>query len=311
MGMIGRIIAFVITAGVLTQGCGGALISNKEERALGAGVHKEIAAEYQLVDKNDPVSKWARSFIVPFETASNKFRRVKEVGGYKIAVIADDSLINAFAAPGGYTYLTTGLILNARSCAEIAGVVGHELAHITERHGVKAMEQAIAAQGLIEILLEDGSAAETAAFAFGFLQSTRFSRADEMEADEIGLRITYGAGYDPNGMADFFQTLLAGEGGVSMPEFLSSHPATSRRIRSVRQQIKRRYGERAKSKSTRCRTKMKLSSLKARIRGGELKLAKKPAQVSKASKAGWSRGKKAAEVQRKSAKSGWNARGKR
>jgi len=271
---------------VFAQGCGGALISNKQERALGKGVHGELRKEHRLVHSNDPVAKWAKAFVKPLEKGSKRFRNPKEVHGYKVAVIADDKLINAFAAPGGYTYLSTGLILSAKDCAEIAGVMGHELAHVTQRHGAKAIERTVAAQTLIGMFLGDGLSAGAAALAFGVLQGTTFSQEQETESDSVGLRITKTAGYNPYGLADFFRKLLKKEKGIQAPQFLSSHPATKSRIRSVEKEIKRRYGKKLKrSHKRKCRTKMKLAAVKRHIRSGKMKtIAKLKASPKKAKK---------------------------
>ncbi|MGB0647405.1 MAG: M48 family metalloprotease, partial [Bradymonadia bacterium] len=93
------------------------------------------------------------------------------------------------------------------------------------------------------------------------------SREDETEADEVGLQISKEAGYDPFGLADFFKKLMA-QGG-SGPEFLSSHPTSSKRVKRVRASIRRRYGKKAqagKLGSQRCKTKLKLSNVKERLR---------------------------------------------
>lgn len=272
-----RVMCLAIFA-LCAQGCGGALISNKQERSLGKGVHGELRKEHRLVHSSDPVAKWAREFVKPLEKASKRFRDPREIRGYKVAVIADDKLVNAFAAPGGYTYLSTGLILAAKDCAEIAGVMSHELAHVTQRHGAKAVERAIAAQTMIGVFLGDTVTAGAAAMAFGLLQGTRFSQEQETESDSVGLRIAKGAGYDPYGLADFFRKLLKKEKGIRAPQFLSSHPATRGRIRAVEREIKRRYGKSVKrGQKRKCRTKMKLADLKRRIRSGKMKtLAKLP-----------------------------------
>lgn len=277
-------VIFLAVVAVLAQGCGGALISNKQERAIGKGVHGELKKEYRLVHSSDPVAKWAKAFVKPLEKSSKRFRNPREIGGYKVAVIADDKLLNAFAAPGGYTYLSTGLILSASNCAEIAGVMGHELAHVTQRHGAKSIEKAFAAQQLIGFFLGDGVTSDAATLMFAFLQGTTFSQDQESESDSVGLRITKSAGYDPHGLSGFFRKLLKKEKGGT-PQFLSSHPATKKRIRSVDREIKRRYGRKVKrGKKTRCRTKMKLAEVKRRIRSGKMKLGPKPKGSSKKKK---------------------------
>jgi predicted Zn-dependent protease len=250
---------------VLCTGCGG-FIGNKQEVEIGQGVHKELRGEYKLVDHTDPVAKWAVEFVKPLETASAEFRDPKDIGGYKVSVISDDELLNAFAAPGGFTYLSTGLILAATSCAEIAGVMGHELAHVTERHGVKRVEGAYATEQLAGFFLDEGLAKDAAVTIYGLLSATKFSRDDEADADSVGLQISFGAGYDPHGLAEFFQKLLKGEdGGI---EFLSSHPATDSRIKSVTNEIKKRFGPEAAKQSRDCRTTLSLEQVKARIKDG-------------------------------------------
>lgn len=264
----------ILGALALTTGCG-ALISPQQEIKIGSGVHEELKTQYTLVAPNDPLALWAKEFVQPMEAASREFRDPAEIGGYKVAVIADDNLVNAFAAPGGYTYIATGLILQAQSCAEIAGVMGHELAHVTQKHGVKSLETAMAAQTLSEMLLGEGSISSQAAQAvISVLQSTKFSRDDESESDEVGLQISAKSGYNPYGLAEFFRKLLGSGGG--MPQFLSSHPATDERIASVKAQIKKRYGDRyslADVHKGKCKTKMQLDAVKARITGKQYKVA--------------------------------------
>ena len=267
---------FLLVAGLLafTTGCG-SLITPKQELKIGVGVHEELKKQYTLVDASDPLALWAKEFVAPMESASREFRDPAEIGGYKVSVIADDALVNAFAAPGGYTYIATGLILQAQSCAEIAGVMGHELAHVTQKHGVKSLETAMAAQALSDMLLGEGSISSQAAQAvLGVLQSTKFSRDDESESDEVGLQISAKSGYNPYGLAEFFKKLLGSSGGV--PQFLSSHPATDERIASVKAQIKKRYGNKyslADVHKGACKTKLQLDAVKARIKGKQYKVA--------------------------------------
>ena len=262
----------IVVLAVLQVGCGG-LIGNRQEVDIGRGVHDQLRDEYRLVDKSDPVAIWAVEFVRPLEGASVPFRDPKEIGGYKVAVIADDKLVNAFAAPGGYTYISTGLILGAKTCGEIAGVMGHELAHVTERHGVKRVEGAFAAEQVAGFFLDDGLAKDASLVIWNVLQSTKFSRDDEAEADEVGIQISYAAGYDPHGLADFFRKLLAAEGGGISLEFLSSHPATDSRIKAVEKDIRDRFGAEAKQRAKNCQgTKLQLAQVQARIKDG-LKIA--------------------------------------
>lgn len=257
-----------ILIALLSIGCGGALISAQEERKLGKDVHSQILKEYKLIKPTHTIGKWATEFIRPLTKASNQFRSVNSVGGYRVYVIADDTLINAFAAPGGYTYISSGLILSADNCAELAGVMGHELAHVTQRHSVKKLESAMAVQTASGVLLGEGESSQTAQAVWNFFQNTSFSRKDESEADEVGLQISKKAGYDPFGLSAFFRKLM--KHGGNGPEFLSSHPASKKRVRKVESSIRRRYGAKAKPGKLgrqKCKTKLNLSSVKARLRG--------------------------------------------
>ncbi|MEZ4464050.1 MAG: M48 family metalloprotease [bacterium] len=275
-------VALLGLVAALASGCG-ALISPAKEVEIGRGVDGELRKQYQLVDADDPVAVFARDFVAPLQAGSAKFRNPSEIGGFKVSVIADDKLVNAFAAPGGFTYISTGLLLSAESCAEIAGVMGHELAHVTQKHGVKAIEQAMAAQQLADMILGQGTLSGQAALTIlNILQSTKFSRDDEAEADGVGLQIAAGAAYNPYGLAAFFQKLLKLE-GAGMPEILSSHPATDSRIRAVKTEIQKRYGTRYKEaevKTQPCqKTKIQLGDVKQRIRDKRLKLAPKAGQT--------------------------------
>jgi predicted Zn-dependent protease len=261
-------------------GCGG-LISNQQEVELGRGIHDQIRAEYRLVAEDDPLTQWAVELTDPLVTASARFRDPAEIEGYSVRVIADDELVNAFAAPGGYTYLSTGLILQSGTCSEIAGVMGHELAHVTERHGIERVEKGMAAQTLADMLLEEGLAKDAAVTIWAFLQSTKFSREDESEADAVGLQIAHDAGYNPYGLVVFFEKLIVLSGGKSPPSFLSSHPASADRVKAVSADIQDRYGgdvqrDRAPPAIDCEGTKMSLEQVKARIRDGKMKLEPAP-----------------------------------
>ncbi len=261
-----------------TTGCAaGMLITPAQEVQIGQGVDKQIEGEYRMVDKSDPLHGWANKLVQRIANASNRFRSSKEFGGYKVEVIADDKLVNAFAAPGGYVYLTTGLIASANSCAEIAGVIGHELAHVTQRHSVSQIERAFAAETLAGFFLSEGLAQDAALTMFSFLQSTTFSREHEAEADAVGLQIAHDADYNPFGLADFFRVLLAQEkGGGRVPTFLSSHPATRERVRDVEAAIKRRYGDevvKGKTPNYDCvGTEWKLDDAQQHIKSGNVKV---------------------------------------
>lgn len=164
--------------------------------------------------------------------------------------VVNDTAINAFAMPGGYVGVNLGLILATDTEAELAGVMAHEVAHVTQRHIARRLEAAQGANlaalgGMLAAVLvgvQTGQADVTAAGAMSaqalaLRRQLQFSRAHEHEADRIGIRMMARAGYDPQGMVDFFETLdrrYRHSGGDSVPEYLQTHPLTSTRITEAR-----------------------------------------------------------------------------
>lgn len=151
--------------------------------------------------------------------------------------------LNAFATAGGYVYVFSGLILNVDSEAELAGVVAHELAHVSQRHIAQSIEQSqLAGLGTLAGLLAGaflGSKSSEAgqAVMFGALASSRaaqlkYSREHEEEADQVGLQYLMEARYPPGGLVDAFQKIrrLSWLGGSSIPSYLSTHPGVEERI---------------------------------------------------------------------------------
>lgn len=256
------------------DGLGGFLISNQQEVELGMAVDQQLRVEYAIASPDDPASVWMQQFVSPLIEASRPFRAPENFGGYKVAVIVDDALVNAFAAPGGFTYISTGLILQSTTCAEIAGVMGHELGHVTERHSIKKIEDTYAVGAITEWFLGEGIGTEIANGLYGFLTNTQFSQDHETESDTVGLQVAYGAGYNPFGLADFFRKLLALQGGATIPQFLSSHPANADRIAAVSDEITTRYGNgviEGETQSYNCLgTTMTLEQVKAHILSGQI-----------------------------------------
>lgn len=161
-------------------------------------------------------------------------------------ITVDNPTINAFAAPGGIIGVHTGLLLHARSEHELAAVLAHELAHLSQRHWIRSLQQArqnkipTMAALLASLVLiatsntEAGMAALTATQAAGLESSLRFSRSNETEADNIGMYTLQKAGFDPNAMAAMFERMLQATRfqGERPPEFLLTHPVTESRIAS-------------------------------------------------------------------------------
>jgi predicted Zn-dependent protease len=159
--------------------------------------------------------------------------------------VVDDPVVNAFALPGGFIYVTRGILANFESEAELGGVLGHEIGHVTARHSVSQMSRQQLQQlglGVGMILSEDVRRyADLLATGLGVL-NLRYSRADETQADELGVRYMSRVGYDPGAMIGVFQ-MLAGVGGSGdgrVPEWQLTHPYPENReshIRNLVQQL--------------------------------------------------------------------------
>ncbi len=156
--------------------------------------------------------------------------------------ILDSPVVNAFAVPGGYIYLTRGILAQLNNEAELIGVIGHEMGHITARHSASQQtKQQIGQLLLIGGMIASEKFAQMAEYAYQGMQLLflKFSRDDEREADKLGVEYSSKVGYDAHKMADFFQvlnkmSLSESEGGV--PTFLSTHPDPGDRYNSVNQQ---------------------------------------------------------------------------
>lgn len=157
--------------------------------------------------------------------------------------LLDDPVVNAFALPGGFNYITRGIMVHFNSEAELAGVMGHELGHVTARHSAAQMtQQTLAGVGLVAGMILVPDLQDYAGLAGAGLQLMflRFSRDDEREADDLGLRYIYRAGYDPREMPNVFAMLervSRASGAGRVPGWLSTHPDPADRQERIREKI--------------------------------------------------------------------------
>jgi predicted Zn-dependent protease len=157
--------------------------------------------------------------------------------------VVNDPAVNAFALPGGFIYVTRGIMANLNSEAELASVVGHEIGHVTARHSAAEMSK----QQLIGLGLMVGSAASSTVARYAGIANQalqilylKFSRDDESQADQLGLRYMQRGKYDPREMPKVFLMLGregAAAGGGQLPEWLATHPNPEHRYERINQQI--------------------------------------------------------------------------
>jgi predicted Zn-dependent protease len=162
-----------------------------------------------------------------------------------IIKVIDSDEINAFALPGGFFYVNSGLVLRADEEAQLAGVMAHEIAHVTARHGTKnATKGELTQLAMIPLILlwPGGWAGYGIYQGLNFvipLSYLKFSRDAEREADYLGLQYMYKAGYDPNAYVSFFEKIQAEERRKpgSIPKVFSTHPPTPERIQNTQREI--------------------------------------------------------------------------
>lgn len=214
-----------------------ALLSQSDEYRLGAMVAKQLRDQNAILE--DPeISEYING--VGMRLASQSAEGGK---GFQYFVIKDPQ-INAFAVPGGFVFINAGTVLASSTESELAGVMAHETAHVTQHHIARMIrnqqQQSItsAAALLAAILLGaigGGQAMEggiVAAQGMAVQQEINFTRDNEWEADRVGIGFLAGAGYDPNGMGTMFETMSRHEGlaATYIPAMLIDHPMTTDRI---------------------------------------------------------------------------------
>ena len=223
---------------ILVMGCGSAGgvggVSLQDEWQLGQQIAAQVASQTRFV--NDPQ---ALSYL---RSVGERIHAQTPLANMPFNFyIVDDNDVNAFAIPGGHVYVNRGLVAQADRENMLASVIAHETSHIVARHSLKQMQQAETINAIGGLLLgqNPSALAQIAGQVVAGGAMARFSRADEKQADDMGLQLMASAGYDPRGMLDMFQKLLSLEsshpGAVS--RFFSDHPGTQDRINDISNRI--------------------------------------------------------------------------
>ncbi|WP_104511222.1 M48 family metalloprotease [Acinetobacter indicus] len=248
-GSLGLLTAFTSTNGanfttspqfnVPEIGAGVGLIDQQKERMIGEKVYREVQRQMPVAQ-----NPWLEDQL--FSVFSHLLSQT-QMGQPIGLLIINDPQINAFAVPGGLFALNTGLVTSARNMDEVAGVMAHEIAHVTQRHYSRSQE-AFKGQGLLAlagVLVgalvasqadgDAGAAVMMGSQAALMDKQLTYSRNQEREADRIGMQYMYTAGYNPQSMADFFEVMHRATSRVSfLPDFWFTHPLTTERMSEAR-----------------------------------------------------------------------------
>ncbi len=208
-----------------------ALISESQEIEIGRASHPEILAQFGAVE-----NKVLQDYIGRIGLELSGISHRPELPWH--FTVLDSPVVNAFAVPGGYIYLTRGILAYMNSEAELASVLGHEIGHVTARHSVTQISQ----QQLLGLGIGLGSVfsptfrqlSDFAQMGLGILM-LKYSRDHERQSDQLGIQYMGLAGYDPSQMSGFFRVFeaLEEDSGKAIPSWLSSHPAPPDRIRAT------------------------------------------------------------------------------
>ncbi len=162
---------------------------------------------------------------------------------FEFHLLADRNTVNAFALPGGQVFVTEALYDRLNNDGQIAGVIGHEIGHVLERHGSQRMAKGNLIQGIAGaagVAGGDVNSSQAAAWV-GNLVNMKYGRDDELQSDRWGVEIMTIAGYDPRHLIEVMDVLEESSGGAGPPEFLSTHPRPANRREYIERIIKEKF----------------------------------------------------------------------
>lgn len=221
------------------------IFTDNDEVNLGGHLDKEIRKnikEYPIYD-NEELKNYIDKNIFREILNSPEIKK-RDVYNYKIEIIRNDSILNAFAIPGGYIYLYTGLLKYLDSEAALAGVIGHEIAHVERRHATRRITAYYGISIILSIVLGENPSqiAELAANLFTGLTLLANSRANEDESDVYSIKYLKATRFYPGAVKFFFEKLrddgLISKGSSKLATFLSTHPDPIERISSTENRLR-------------------------------------------------------------------------
>jgi predicted Zn-dependent protease len=218
----------------------------RQEIALGLQAAPEMAAQYGGLHQDRQaaakVKEIGQRLVQSTAAQSTPYE-------FDFHLLADENTVNAFALPGGQIFMTAGLLRQLQTEGQLAGVLGHEIGHVVARHSAQQLAKARLTQGLTGAAAvatydpENPSSASAAAAAamVGKLMNLRYGREDELESDQLAVRFTAEAGYDPRSMIEVMRILAQAGGGGGGPEFFQTHPNPENRVARIEAAIQEQF----------------------------------------------------------------------
>ena len=233
-----RLLRAFLSCAIAACALGACAVSQQKEVQMGTNYAAQIAQQLPLI--RDPE---ALRYITVLGDSLAKVTDQRDLQWH--FNIVDSKEVNAFAVPGGYVYVNRGLIERAQTMSEVAGVIGHEIGHVTRRHSIRQMQKAQGANigmslGCILTRICGSGLATTAMDVGAGGLFAHFSRGDEAEADDEGVRTLIKAGIDPNGIPEMFRVLLdeRKKSPGAVDAFFATHPMEEDRIAAAQALIR-------------------------------------------------------------------------
>ena len=220
-------------------------LTQDQEVALGLQAAPQMAEQFGGLDPDTNaqalVQEVGKKLVVSGPGAKTEYK-------FNFHLLSDPQTVNAFALPGGPVFITRALFDRLQNEAQLAGVLGHEVGHVLERHSAEQMARTQLAQSVVGAAgvaaSDDRGHSQTAYMAAAFaaqMAQLKYGRNDELEADHWGIKNMSGAGYDPREMIAVMEILKQSSGGSHQPEFMSSHPDPGNREQKLEAEIQQDF----------------------------------------------------------------------
>jgi beta-barrel assembly-enhancing protease len=238
------------TGFILLAGCNDGSInvfSPADDAELGRKMAEELSAGipgFPMLDESRYPEAYLHLNRITDKILGSKHIRHKSEFAWKVHIVHNDSILNAFCTPGGYIFVYTGLIRFLKSEDQLAGVLGHEIAHADLRHSTEQLTKTYGVRLLTQLIAGDATVIGNVADQ---LLGLGFSRHDENEADLQSVNYLYDTDYDARGVARFFERMAETGNSESQLQFLSTHPNPENRIRNINEHWKMLGGKKGKT----------------------------------------------------------------